>query len=67
MLVGKSLLNGKLQKQRRLQMDRDELERKRREMELLLANESQMSHDEKTRILLKLLDFVEEELVTGDD
>ena len=36
-------------------MDRDELERKRREMELLLANESQMSHDEKTRILLKLL------------
>ncbi len=48
-------------------MDRDELEKKRREMELLLANESQMTHDEKTRILLKLLDFVEEELVTGDD
>lgn len=67
MLVGKYLLNGKLQKQRRLQMDRDELEKKRREMELLLANESQMTHDEKTRILLKLLDFVEEELVTGDD
>ena len=48
-------------------MDRDELERKRREMELLLANESQMSHDEKTRILLKLLDFVEEELGIGND
>ena len=48
-------------------MDREELERRRREMELLLANEPQMSHDEKTRILLKLLDFVEEELGIGND
>ena len=48
-------------------MERDELERRRREMELLLANETQMSHDEKTRILFKLLDFVEEELGIGND
>ena len=36
-------------------------------MELLLANEHQMTFSQKNRILLKLLDFVEEELIMGDD
>ena len=48
-------------------MDRDELERKRREMELLLANEQQMTIPQKNSFLLKLLDFVEEELIMGND
>ncbi len=43
-------------------MERNELERLRRHLELQLAGEPQMSLDEKTRILLKLLDFVEQEL-----
>ena len=48
-------------------MERSELETKKYEIELLLANETQISYDEKPRILLKLLDFIEEELGIGDD
>ena len=48
-------------------MDRNELEVKRRQLELQLATQPQMSDDSKNRILHKLLDFIEEELVTGAD
>jgi len=47
-------------------MERNELEKLRRQLELQLANEP-MGVDEKTRILLKLLDFVETEIEIGND
>ena len=48
-------------------MEKKELEDRRRHLEISLANETQMSTDAKHRILMKLLDFIEEELVTGAD
>ena len=48
-------------------MEKNDLENRRRHLEISLANETQMSNDAKHRILMKLLVFIEEELVTGAD
>ena len=43
-----------------LQMDKFELERKRRELELRIANERYLDCDHKTRLVLRMLDLIEE-------
>ena len=40
----------------------DELEKKRKELELMLSVEHQMSDTSKNRLILKLLDLLEEEI-----
>ena len=40
----------------------DELEKKRKELELMLPVEHQMSDTSKNRLILKLLDLLEEEI-----
>ena len=46
-------------------MDKHEIERMRRALELRVANHPYMDCDSKTRIILRLLDLCEEEI--GDD
>ena len=41
-------------------MDKFELERKRRELELRVANERYLDCDHKTRLVLRMLDLIEE-------
>ena len=43
-----------------LQMDKFELERKRRELEMHVANQPYMDCDHKTRLVLRMLDLIEE-------
>ena len=40
----------------------DELEKKRKELELMLSVEHQMSDTSKNRLILKLLDLLEDEI-----
>ena len=53
---------------RRLLMDRNELEKLRRHLELQFANEPQMTDENKYHLLvMKLLNLCEEEIRDGDD
>ena len=62
----KSLHSLKLQ--RRLNMERSELEKQRRHFELEFANEPQMANESQFHILImKLLNLDEEEIRDGDD
>ena len=66
MSAEKSLHSLKLQ--RRLNMERSELEKQRRNFELQFANEPQMSNESQFHILImKLLNLDEEEIRDGDD
>ena len=66
MSAEKSLHSLKLQ--RRLNMERSELEKQRRHFELQFANEPQMSNESQFHILImKLLNLDEEEIRDGDD
>tara|TARA_B100001250_G_scaffold388190_1_gene386242 strand:+ start:833 stop:976 length:144 start_codon:yes stop_codon:yes gene_type:complete len=47
-------------------VDKDDLAKKRFELELQLANQPQMTSDEKTKVLMRLLDWVEKELFVDD-
>ena len=40
----------------------DDLEKKRKELELMLSVEHQLSDNSKNRLILKLLDLLEEEI-----
>jgi len=44
----------------------DDIERKRVELELSIANEKHMSDSSKSRLIRKLLDLIEEELNAQD-
>ena len=53
---------------RRLVMERSDLEKLRRHLELQFANEPQMTDERKYHILvMKLLNLCEEEIRDGDD
>ena len=43
-------------------MQNDDLEKKRKELELMLSVEHQMSDTSKNRLILKLLDLLEDEI-----
>ena len=43
-------------------MQNDDLEKKRKELELMLSVEHQMSNSSKNRLILKLLNLLEEEI-----
>jgi len=47
-------------------MNNDDIERKRMELEISIANEQQMSDSCKSRLIRKLLDLIEEELNEQD-
>ena len=46
----------------RCTMQNDDLEKKRKELELMLSVEHQMSDTSKNRLILKLLDLLEDEI-----
>ena len=43
-------------------MQNDDIEKKRKELELMLSVEHQMSDTSKNRLILKLLDLLEDEI-----
>ena len=47
---------------RRVMQNKDDFEKKRKELELMLAGERSMSDNSKNRLILKLLNLLEEEI-----